>query len=55
MMKKNWILLAINSLLLTVSQQAFAHPEFSVPAGAIGCGDCHLGGTRDKTFQPGIL
>jgi hypothetical protein len=54
-MRKQWILLAINGLFLTLSQQALAHPEYIVPAGAISCSDCHNGDSRSKNFQTGIL
>jgi hypothetical protein len=52
--------LVISSLLAVVTvgmaTNVLAQPAYIGPAKATGsCGDCHVGGTRSKTFVPGLL
>ena len=39
----------------SLSSNVLAHPEYIVPTKALTCSDCHIGGSRSKNFNTGIL
>ncbi|WP_394754264.1 hypothetical protein [Crenothrix sp.] len=57
MMNKKLIVISLFAVgSIAATSLVSAHPWYIGPANAAGsCGDCHVGGTRSKTFQPGLL
>jgi hypothetical protein len=56
-MNKKLILSSLLTLATVgITSGVWAHPAYVKPANAVGsCGDCHVGGTRSKTFVPGLI